>query len=104
MDEEILAPIVIAVVTGYSGVVKPQILSFEEGNNFDLGLDFVLNGASEWEMTVTKRQDYEQVNMQNYRFNIQIETKIVTVQITILNIFDNPPIMTAVSSPCSIPV
>lgn len=104
MDEEINAPITVAIVTGYDGAEKPNIASFSLGNNFDLGLDFRLNEDDEWEMVVNNKQDYEQPSMQIYIFNIQIDNKRVMVHITINNIFDNAPVITSDSNPCSIPV
>jgi hypothetical protein len=72
------------------------------GNNLDLGLDFTKNELNEWKMVVKNRQDFEQVNMQKYIFMIQIDGQQVTVQITINNIFDNAPVISSESNPCSI--
>lgn len=72
------------------------------GNNLDLGLDFNKNAEDEWQMVVKNRQDYEQVNMQKYIFTVQIDGQKVTVQISINNIFDNTPVVTSESNPCSI--
>lgn len=124
MDEEIPVedPIIVAIVAGYSvknylrstilklfftffsydGVAKPQIGSFQMGNNLDLGLDFVRNTDDEWEMIVRNRQDFEQVNMQKYILAVQIDGQQVTVQITINNIFDNAPVISYESNSCSI--
>jgi hypothetical protein len=104
MNEEIVAPIIVAIVTGYDGAVKPVIASFDLGNNFDLGLDFQRNNDGDWEMVVKNKQDYEQLSMQTYIFNIQIDNQRVMVQITINNIFDNAPVITSDSNPCSVPV
>jgi hypothetical protein len=104
MDEEIDAPITVAIVTGYKGVVKPVIASFANGNNFDLGLDFQLNDEGDWEMIVNNKQDYEQESMQTYIFTVLIDSQRVIVQITINNIFDNAPVITSDSNPCSVPV
>jgi hypothetical protein len=82
--------------------VKPEIGSFRVGNNFDLGLDFIRNDEDEWQMVVRNRQDYEQINMQKYILSVQIEGVQVTVQFTINNIFDNAPVITSESNPCSI--
>lgn len=97
MDEEILAPIVIAVLSGYKGSLKPDLGSFDFGSNFDLGLDFEKNAIDEWNMVVTKKQDYEQVNMQLYVFYVQAEGQNVMVQIRIANTFDNAPVMTSLT-------
>ena len=104
MDEEIEPPIIVAVVTGYDGSAKPMLSIFEQGNNFDLDLDFELNGDNEWNMVVKRKQDYEQISMQRYIFYVQIDGRKVMVQITINNIFDNAPVVTAESNPCSIEV
>lgn len=104
MDEEIPAPIIVAIVTGYSGSQKPTIGRFDVGNNFDLGLDFVLNSEGEWEMVVNNQQDYEQEQMQQYLFYIEIDARQVMVQISIRNIFDNSPLITADKNPCVIKV
>jgi hypothetical protein len=104
MDEEIDAPITVAVVDGYNGNVKPVIASFANGNNFDLGLDFQRNVDGNWEMIVNNKQDYEQVSMRTYVFTILIDSQRVLVQITINNIFDNAPVITSDSNPCSVPV
>lgn len=99
-----MPPIIVAIVDGYSGTAKPTIGPFTTGNSLDLDLDFVLNSDNEWEMIVQKQQDYEQVLMQRYLFTIINDGKSVTVQISINNIFDNAPVMTSVTNPCSIPV
>lgn len=104
MDEEIDAPIIVAIVAGYAGVAKPRFGNFVLGDNFDLGLDFELNSDNEWNMIVTNKQDYEQESMQKYIFYVEIDGKKVMVQIMINNIFDNAPIVTSESNPCSIPV
>lgn len=104
MDEEIPAPIIVAIVTGYSGSEKPTIGRFDVGNNFDLGLDFVLNSEREWEMVVNNQQDYEQEQMQQYLFYIEIDARQVMVQISIRNIFDNSPVITTDKNPCVIKV
>lgn len=104
MNEEIPSPIAIAIVEGYDGTVKPTIGAFANGNNYDLGLDFTLNADNEWEMIVTNKQDYEQVSMQKYTLRIIIDNKEIVVQITIVNIFDNAPIVTRDSNPCTVPV
>lgn len=83
MDEEIPAPIVVAIVAGYDGTQKPTIGAFTTGNNFDLGLDFELNENDEWAMVVTNKQDYEQPGMQQYLFPIVIDGKRVLVQIQV---------------------
>lgn len=105
MDEEMDVPIVIAIVDGYNGDQKPEIGSFDFGNNFDLGLDFKLN-QNEWKMVVSKKQDYEQPVMRKYVYNVRIGGKSSMVQITINNIFDNSPVITPGlnSNPCSISV
>lgn len=104
MNEEITAPITVAIVAGYDGSLKPEIGVFEMGNNFDLGLDFEQNEDGEWEMVVKNKQDYEQPGMQQYLFRIQIEGIRITVQIQIINIFDNAPVITAEKNPCDIEV
>jgi hypothetical protein len=53
-------------------------------------------------MIVRNRQDYEQLNMRKYIFNIQIDGKQISVQITINNIFDNIPVITSGSNPCQV--
>lgn len=104
MDEEIAAPIVLAIVAGYDGSNEPLLGRFESGNNLDLNLYFALNGDNEWEVIVNKTQDFEQVNMRRYIFYVVIDAKEVLMQISIRNIFDNPPVVTSLSNPCSIPV
>lgn len=104
MNEEIAAPITVAIVTGYDGTLKPELGTFDVGNNYDLGLDFELNDDDEWEMVVTNKQDYEQSGMQQYIFTVVIDNTYVTVQIQINNIFDNAPVMTAETNPCNIEV
>lgn len=104
MDEEIAAPIVIAIVTGYDGITQPRLGRFETTNSLDLNLYFALNADNEWEMIVNKTQDYEQVSMRLYIFAVEIDGVSVSVQISINNIFDNPPVVTALSNPCSIKV
>ena len=106
MNEEINAPIIIAIISGYTGAEKP-ILRFTTGNNFDLGLDFQLKSdvdVNQWQLVVNNKQDYEQPNMQKYIFSISIDTEIATVQLTINNIFDNKPIVSLDFTSCSIPV
>lgn len=106
MDEEINAPIIIAIISGYTGNEKPN-LRFTSGNNFDLGLEFLLDPESDvnqWLLVVTNKQDYEQPNMQKYIFSILIDTEMATVQLTINNIFDNKPIVSLDFTSCSIPV
>lgn len=104
MDEEITAPIVIAIVTGYDGIAQPILGRFETTNSLDLNLYFALNDDNEWEMIVNKTQDYEQVSMRRYIFAVEIDGVSVSVQISINNIFDNPPVVTALSNPCNIKV
>lgn len=72
------------------------------GNNLDLGLDFIKVEDDEWQMVVKNRQDFEQINMQKYIFIVQIDGQQVTVQININNIFDNAPVISSESNPCSI--
>lgn len=106
MDEEIDAPITIAIISGYTGTVKPM-LRFTTGNNFDLGLEFQLNSdadVNQWLLVVNNKQDYEQPNMQTYIFSVSIDTESTTVQLTINNIFDNKPIVSLDFTSCSIPV
>lgn len=98
MDEEIPAPIVIAVLVGYTGDKKPELGRFDSGSNLDLGLDFEKNANDEWNMIVTKKQDYEQKNMQNYLFDVRADGKEVLVQISINNIFDNAPIISSLTN------
>lgn len=86
----------------YTEDAKPEIGSFQKGNNLDLGLDFVRNEDDEWQMIVKNRQDFEQINMQRYILSIQIEGVSVTLQVTINNIFDNAPVISSESNPCSI--
>lgn len=101
MNEEIEAPIIVAIVTGYTGNTKPEFGNFVTGSNINLGLDFELID-NEWNMIVNNKQDYEQAGMQRYNFEVQIDAKRISVQIAIMNIFDNPPVVTALSNPCSI--
>lgn len=103
MDEEIEPPIIVAVVTNYDGSEKPKFGNFDPGDNFDLGLDFELNEDNEWNMVVKNKQDYERESMQRYLFYVGIDGNQVMVQITINNIFDNAPVVTSESNPCSIP-
>ena len=106
MDEEINAPIVIAIISGYTGAEKPN-LRFTTGSNFDLGLEFQLNpdaDVNQWLLVVTNKQDYEQPNMQKYIFMILIDSESITVQLTINNIFDNKPIVSLDFTSCIIPV
>lgn len=106
MNEEINAPITIAIITGYTGAEKPN-LRFTTGNNFDLGLEFQLKtvaDVNQWHLVVNNKQDYEQPNMQKYIFTILIDTETKTVQLTINNIFDNKPIVSLDFTSCSIPV
>lgn len=106
MDEEIIAPITIAIISGYTGTVKP-LLRFTTGNNFDLGLEFELNpetDVNQWLLVVNNKQDYEQPSMQTYIFSVSIDTESTTVQLTINNIFDNKPIVSLDFTSCSIPV
>lgn len=103
MNEELEAPIVVAIVAGYIGTQKPSI-NFQDGNNFDLGLDFKLNENSEWEMIVNNKQDYEQERMRSYYLYIEIDSVRVWVAIEIRNIFDNRPVITADTNPCVIEV
>lgn len=108
MDEEIPAnethPIIIAIVDGYTGSEKPRIGSFDQGSNFELGLDFQLNDDSEWNVVVKNKQDYEQPSMQRYIFSMQIDGVSKTIQVQIDNIFDNAPVVTTNNIPCQIPV
>lgn len=97
MDEEIPAPFIIAVLEGYKEDKKPEIGSFQLGSNLDLGLDFERNSNDEWNMIVTKKQDYEQIIMQNYEFRVRIEQKQVIVLLRVKNIFDNAPVITSLT-------
>lgn len=106
MNEEINAPIIIAIISGYTGIEKPNF-RFTTGNNFDLGLEFRLNtdnDVNQWLLVVNNKQDYEQPNMQSYIFTVLIDTESTTVQLTINNIFDNKPIVSLDFTSCSIPV
>jgi len=98
MDEEIDPPITIAVSD-----LQPTIRSFANGDNNNLNLGFEQVGQ-EWHMIVRNKQDYEQEKMRSYSINIDIDGATVIFQINILNIFDNPPVLTVNTNPCSIPV
>lgn len=103
MREEIEWPFIAAVVAGYRGP-KPALGTFAVGNNFDLGLEFELNSDSEWEMLVTKRQDYEQQANRIYDFTIECDSVSKIFIVKVSNIFDNAPVMTAATNPCRIEV
>lgn len=108
MDEEIPTsetdPIIIAIVAGYAGSEKPEIGTFSQGSNYELGLDFQLNADSEWNVVVKNKQDYEQLTMRSYILMMQIDGVQRTIQIQINNIFDNAPVVTTNNIPCEIPV
>lgn len=104
MVEEIEWPFKAGIVAGYSGSVKPVTGTFQIGSNFDLGLEFEINGDGEWEMVITKRQDYEQESNQLYFFTVECDGVRKDLIVKVNNIFDNRPVMTAEENPCSIPV
>ena len=99
MDEELRTPIVIAVFAGYSGTERPSLGTFDTGNNINLGLDFELNGESEWQLVIRNRQDYEQ-GMISYVFDVRADGVTQKVTIFIKNIYDNAPVMSSDSNPC----
>lgn len=102
--EEISWPFKAAIVAGYSGSLKPATGTFEIGSSFDLGLEFERNGDGEWEMLITKRQDYEQPSNRVYFLAVECDGVRKELLIKINNIFDNAPVMTAETNPCTIPV
>lgn len=104
MIEEIEWPFKAAIVAGYSSSVKPATGTFQVGSNFDLGLEFEMNGDGEWEMVITKRQDYEQPNNRLYLLAVECDGVRKDLIVKVSNKFDNDPIMTAEKNPCSIPV
>lgn len=104
MIEEIPWPFKAAIIAGYSGNVKPATGTFEVGSSFDLGLEFERNDDGEWKMLITKRQDYEQPSNQLYFLTVECDGVRKELFIKVSNIFDNAPVMTAETNPCSIPV
>lgn len=104
MDEEIPAPFDVATLTGYSGTLSPVIFNFLIGSNSNLGLDFVQN-APNWQMILRRQQDYENNYMKQYHLSLnQIDGITATVIVQVRNIFDNPPTISQLTTPCVVNV
>lgn len=102
MEEEIAAPFTICYLNQYNGNESPRIAQFSEGDLINLGLKFQ-KFNDRWDMVISKKQDYENELNRRYIFDISIGQIIVTVDIIIVNIFDNSPFVTY-DNPCSVPV
>ncbi|XP_070502052.1 cadherin-AgCad1-like isoform X3 [Chironomus tepperi] len=101
MNEEIISPFTVAYLNEYSGNDSPIIMPFSLGQSIDLGLKFEKNNTR-WDMIVTKTQDYENAANRKYIFDLKVGLVLVTVDITIKNIFDNPPSV-SYENPCIVP-
>jgi hypothetical protein len=103
MNEEIEPPIPIAIINNYQGLEEPEI-TFIKGKNVNLGLAVEKNGT-EWVLIVKNRQDYENVDMQNYVIRVKLDGISVNIRLAINNIFDNAPVISAIdSTPCTVEV
>ncbi|XP_055680929.1 protein dachsous-like [Lutzomyia longipalpis] len=91
MDEEIPAPFDFLILT-YTGTVTPTI-SFSFGDDLRFGHEFVRRDGA-WVLRVTRRQDYETLNLEQYIFDVIVGGTRVTVICIINNLIDTPPIVT----------
>lgn len=100
MDEEIETPFDFLIIT-YSGTNTPQI-RFSFGDDLRFGSSFVRRD-NVWVLQVTRRQDYETLNLQQYIFDITIDGVSRTVFCTINNLIDTKPIVTLLyDGPCEV--
>jgi hypothetical protein len=105
MNEEISVPFTVAYLNEYSGLEIPNDnVTFSDGDNANLGLEFELIDATRWAMKITKRQDYENVENRRYMIDIGLGSVWITLVFVIRNIFDNKPIVDILENPCSVNV
>lgn len=102
MKEEIISPFTVAYLNEYSGNDSPILLPFSVGQSINLGLKFEKNNTR-WDMIVTKTQDYENADNRLYIFQMKAGTVTVLIEVTIENIFDNPPSV-SYENPCIVEV
>ncbi|CRL07387.1 CLUMA_CG020361, isoform A [Clunio marinus] len=103
MKEEIPPPLILGLIDNYDEDQVPLISAFYIGRPQDLDLSFEKNMDNEWEMIVNNKQDYEQSQMRNYIFMVKIDEHEIYVQINVINIFDNAPILLFDMNICKIP-
>lgn len=78
--------------------------NFLAGNNALLGAKIEKNLENRWTLNIGNKQDFENPNQQSYMFTIFADDDQISVQITISDIDDNPPVITVNERECNIPV
>ncbi|KAJ8718831.1 hypothetical protein PYW07_016387 [Mythimna separata] len=105
MEEEIEGEVVIAKLN-YAGSAPPTLGIFHVGSFSMLvpALRRIPANTGDWHLVITNRQDYETPGMQFYMFEVHVpnEPLVVLVDLHIVNIDDNAPII-QLTGPCEIP-
>ncbi|GAB0091829.1 fat-like cadherin-related tumor suppressor homolog [Sergentomyia squamirostris] len=98
MDEEIATPFDFIIIN-HAGATQPGI-TFRNGDPVSFG-PVLEQRDNVWVLRVTRRQDYETLNQQQYIIEVSVGTIERTIFCTINNLIDTPPIVTLLyEGPC----
>ncbi|XP_074096384.1 cadherin-AgCad1-like isoform X3 [Cotesia typhae] len=101
LDEEVSNVSIVKLINYDTDESEPLITTFDKGSNYLLGAELKYQNG-QWEVYITKKQDYEVQTMRNYVFWISKGSDSYSIGLYIDNIDDNAPIIQPPERSCAI--